>query len=504
MWIVGGWARLFGTDLAPVSALMAGVAVAILGLHAYLVSRTVPARLAPWVTAASLVLALALAQRESASLMLGMYTPAASIGGLLLLAALAIRFVPDRVDDPRRNVALGLLCGAMVLTKHDFWLPAAFLVIASRSGAAAMAALFTVATGALAIGLTAGIAVLPQVVTGFGHAQEFGMYGLPDWEGLTVAAIATLLCAVGIAHILGARPRYRVILLAAATVLMALHLAMSARHGIASTPAALLLHLARRLSTQLPPILLPAVLWVVVASWRLRLSHATWLLAALAFCIVARARRGFFFTEWYHVLLEVPVYVIALLAMAPGTRTSWRLRTGLAAVLAFGIAAEWSLGRPAFVPGRRLPALDTPRGVVHWRPYEADQMRWLASELEMRDPAGTRPIFAFRYSGGYSYFLQRPAAAGTTLGFLLSRFRPDSLVLALRRHQPSIFALDTRDLDSLRVRRPGVPLASWLWPTRLNHYVRFDRPYFQRLLVGCRPVSTFPTDDPILTLYDCD
>jgi hypothetical protein len=148
--------------------------------------------------------------------------------------------------------------------------------------------------------------------------------------------------------------------------------------------------------------------------------------------------------------------------------------------------------------------MDTPRGVVHWRPSEADRMRRLASELEVRDPAGARPLFAFGYSGGYSYFLQRPAAAGITQGFRLSRFHPDSVVQAMRRRDPPIFALDTREFDDLPVRRHGLPLASWLWPTRPNHYVRAERRYFEQLLVGCRPVSTFPSGDPILTLYDCD
>jgi hypothetical protein len=503
MWIVGGWMKLAGTSLSSVFVLMTAVTVAILVLHAHLVSRTVPERLAPWVTAASVLPALALAQRESASLPLGMYTPAAPIGVLLMLAALALLLVPVGRRETWRAILLGFLCGAMVLTKQDFWLPAILFMVLSRSVPALVAALLTAGAGALVVAMSAGVDVLPKVLTGFNHIREFGMYGMPDWEGLTIALIATLICGSGIVLMIAAPRRYAATFAASAAALMALHIAMSWRHGIVAAPVDSAVHLARRLSTHFPPVLLPVALFAVVAVRRRRLENPTWLLAALGLCLAARARRGFHYTEWYHVLLEVPVYVIVCLALQPGARTASRVRFGLVAVLAFGLAAEWSLGRIPRPGAERLPATVTPRGVVHWYPDEAARMAWLDEQLDARDPGGTRPLIAFGYSGGYSYFLKRPAASGMTQGFRLSRFAPDSVVKALRRRAPPIFALDSREYDSLLVRAPGFPLGSWLWPTRVNHYVRFDRPWFLRLIEGCRAVSTFPARAPVLTLYDC-
>jgi hypothetical protein len=503
IWIAGGWAKLFGAGLASINTFMALVTITMVAVYIRLVVRKMPGELAPWVLATSLLLSLALVQRESASLPLGTYSPALPIGGLLLLVAITLTISDERSASRWRNVALGACCGAMVLTKQGFWLPAGLLVLVSHSWVVWVAFGGVVVSGILLVVVTAGADVLPGVVSGFNHVQELGMYSLPSWEGMTVTLIATAFFGAALVLTAGGPLRLTALLVLVGAELALLHLYMTFRLVSGATISSALIELANRGSTQVPPVLMPAaaIAWLV---WnRRRIPGADWLLAAFFLCLAARVRRGFSFTGWYHVLLEIPLYVLLVMAMNPGKDTQRRLRLALAGLLVFAVAAEWTLGRVPLVGIGTLPKTQTLRGMVHWRPDEAARMRWLQSELDRRDPARTRPLLAFGYSGGYSYFLDRPPATGATQGFRLSRFDPDSVIRELARRKPPIFALDSRDWDGIQARAPAVPLTSWFWPMRDNHYVRIERPYFDRIRRNCLAVSRFPEHQPELTLYDC-
>jgi len=502
IWIVGGWMRVFGSGLASVHVLTSLILSAILGCYAYLLSRAIPERLLVVVTASSVVLALALAQRESASLALGMYTPAAPIGVLLLMLSLIAAMARGNAGARWQPLVLGLLCGMMVLTKHDVWVPAAALVIYNRSLTTYVAAMATVAAGAAIVALTAGASVLPGVLTGFNHAQEFGGRSLPDLESLTIALIATALAGAVLAVVTEAPRRWIWAMVSAAVVMTGLYTAASLASGADLAGSAL--ELARGLSTEVPPLLLPVVVAVVLVHRRREKRDFALLLSLILLILATRARRGFQFSEWYHALLELPVYAMVALALSPGPVTVRRLQWVFVFLFLAGCAAEWSLGRVPLVGIGRLPAVETARGTVHWRPFEASRMQWLSAELHARDAERRRPLLAFRYTGGYSYFLDRRNPTGMPQGFRLSRFDPDSVVTAMIAHDPPIFALDTHQRDSATVPAPGLFLTSWKRPVQINHYTRHDRPYFERILAHCEAVAWYPDRSrPVLILHSC-
>lgn len=503
LWLVGGWMKVFGTGLAPIHVLMSLVLIAILACHAALLARLLRSELVPLVSASSVLLALALAQRESASLALGMYSPAAPLAILLLLCALVVRVDLAKRPSPGKALLLGVLCGAMVLTKQDVWLPAAFLALSYRSMLTPLGAATTLGVGVLLIAATAGPDVLPLVLTGFNHVQELGGLGLPDLHALTLAGAGALAGGAVFALIAGSRPRWWILCATAAAVACLVIVWMN-RMSAGMEYSEAVVELGRGLLTQVPPLLLPVALAAVVFARRSDVPNATWWLAALVFVCLTRSRRAFQFAEWYHALIELPIYAMVAVALAPVRQTVRRLQWGFAGVLLLGGVEEWTLGRVPLVGIGRLPATETPRGTVHWRQYEVDRMQWLTRELEARDPEAHRPLFAYGYLAGYAYFLKRVNPTGMSQGFRLSRFDPDSVVRALHTYSPPIFLLDSRDYDSASVPVGGVNLRVWNRPRRINHYVRYDRPYFERLLSHCQPVSRFPGDSmPRLVLLSC-
>lgn len=502
LWVVGGWMKLFGTGLTSVQVLASLIMVAILACYAYLITRTVATQLRAFVLVPSVVLALALAQRESASLALGMYTPAAPMAILLLLATLALMLREGKTRTQWGPTIVGVLCGAMVLTKQDVWLPAIFLAVVSRSRATLASAAATVLTGMVIVAATAGASVLPGVLTGFNQVQEFGSLGMPDGESLVIAALATAAMGMVFAWSVGSGLRPLVAFGLTVLVLTIVYLAQSLAAQMDTREA--LIELGRRAATQVPPLFFPVFLGALLILRRRTVTGFWPLLGMLVFVGLTRARRGFQFAEWYHALLELPVYTIIALALAPGIRTVRRLQWAFAALLLVAFAEEWTLGRVPLIGIGRLAAHETPRGTVHWRPYEVSRMQWLAIELAARDPGAQRPLFAFGYTGGYSYFLNRTNPTGMPFGFRLSRFDPDSVVQALENHDPPVFALDSREYDSVTVPRPGLWVFAWKRPRVPNHYVRYDRAYFDKLLAHCQPVAWFPDpSQPTQVLHSC-
>jgi hypothetical protein len=126
--------------------------------------------------------------------------------------------------------------------------------------------------------------------------------------------------------------------------------------------------------------------------------------------------------------------------------------------------------------------------------------RRLKSAVDELDPTGRRPLFSFGYSGGFNYMLGRRAASPLTHGFRLSPIKdPNAAVQLLRAASPPVIAVDNPYFTD-RVPVPGVQVLRWQPLTRLNHYVRFDRPYFEAAVLGCR-VQANPLRE--FTIYDC-
>ncbi len=64
--------------------------------------------------------------------------------------------------------------------------------------------------------------------------------------------------------------------------------------------------------------------------------------------------------------------------------------------------------------------------------------------------------------------------------------------------------MDVRAFHNARVPSPRFRLA-WRLPMVESHYTRFDWPYFERLLQGCRHIASkaVPRGRPFLAVYDC-
>jgi hypothetical protein len=141
---------------------------------------------------------------------------------------------------------------------------------------------------------------------------------------------------------------------------------------------------------------------------------------------------------------------------------------------------------------------------VHWPREQVRSYRALDAELRRRDPSERRPLFAFAYTGGYAYFLDRRNPTPLPQGFRLSRFDADSVVKSLQRAPLGVFVIDTHAFDHVRVPAPGLHLSTWEAPTVVNHYLRHDRPYFERIIASCSAVAHFPSPgQPFVDLYDC-
>ncbi|MFN2399252.1 MAG: hypothetical protein ABR543_11515 [Gemmatimonadaceae bacterium] len=554
MWLVGGAAKWFGSGVSVVWSVTAAIYVLIAIAYFRYVTLLVRRPLALYVAGAGFLLATAYANQGSAPLPTGMYTPAAPIGFLLLLIATILTLEFVRSPSAGYVAGAGLFCGLCILTKQDFWLPALFLIGAggtllimghtsARRLAGILGAVFlvTVSCGATVVGEQAGWHVLGSVATGFGHAQEFSGAGLPTWERLTVqvAAVSVVMVImlsflVAVGATTGVRSRRLLATFAAfAFLAFAVHVYMSFRigggiqitdykHFRTPTELALASHVAngdpllrpalgwfrQRLQSTIPPILLPLGLLVAVAArWN---RHRTPILRnvvmfLLVLCLAARARRGFALVEWFHVLLELPVYVLAVqLFLGEGAqrRIERALRIMMLVLVVLAAHAYWNLGIGPLTQ-RATERVRTPKGIVHLRPNAANHYRRVSAVVDRLDPSHSRTLFAFGYSGGFNYFLDRPNPTPATLGFRLAVVGPDSVLATLLREYPAPLLLDNLG-PFARTEVPRTTLEPGRWEFRVtaNHYMRVDRRYFQAALAACDVATPHSLDGPDV-VYDC-
>ncbi len=559
LWVIGAVAWVLGSTVEVIWSTTSVIFLVLLVLFHRYAARLVDRPLLPWLLFAAFLLAVSLAQYRSAPLPLGMYSPAAPIGFALLLGALllALDLVSGSASTSAgaRPLALGVLAGAAVATKQDFWLPAAFIVGAvvvtalrgRRPIAATLACsgfLLVVAAVLAVIGATAGLAAIPGVIGGFGHVSQFGWNALPTVERLLAhtvsagAAVGMLLAAFWVVDTQHRRrPLGRWILavgglvIVAATVYVGVTSSIVERAREAASPIAtateelalLNQHVAApRVAVErfnqslrvLPlSILIPSAALVGLLVTRRRFirsgasAQRNVLLFLLAVAVLARARRGFLHTEWFHVLLELPVYVSLIGSVVHDRWPSWRKAVVVWLVLlaSLGIYLHWSLGRGALTKSGTHEAFDTSRGVVRWPRAHVGDYQWLEGLLHAHDPTGSRPLVAFGYNGGYQYFLLRPSPLVSAHGFHLSLEPVDAALKRLLRSQHRLFLLDVRGVWG-SVPEPGFHLFRWEKPWVPSHYERVDRLAFDQLRQGCTVVGTRgrrSPPPPLFTLLDC-
>ncbi|MGH9815316.1 MAG: hypothetical protein ACRD6I_04485 [Candidatus Acidiferrales bacterium] len=558
LWLTGAFMSLAGSHLATVQAFMAGVFLLItLALFVY-ASRLAPRRDLALVSATGLVLAFVFSMEASAPLPVGMYTPAAPLGFLVLLIAAVCFFSLPPFRPPGRWPAmraalLAVCCALAILAKQDFWIPAAYLTAVSlfllwkhrlpfAAGCAAVAFLAALAAGLAPIVSALGWGTLPQVATGYGMLAQVAGVSLPSWERITAQAAQTalvfLLFLVCLLLTRAISLRRALIpggvLLAIFLVTAGLHVWMTARiieevraHGLpnlpkpteefASRPGApaasasrlAILRLSHRLESYFLPafatfLLLLAILWrwkKIDPAARLNLL----LLAGL--CVAARSRRVWQHTEWFNFILELPVYVYALPLLFPHIdqqRLARSLRVLLVVLLALGVVRYWRFAEGPLTRRGPFPWVDTPRGPARLAPDSVKLYQQLRQALDELDPTRARAVLTIGYTDGLSYFFGRRNPTPLTQGFALSRLAPQDLFHAVQALSPPPILVDSLIFAGETVPAPRLDLSAWEPQVQSAHYDAVDRPYFQRLLQHCRPFRTVDLlNQPIFTVYDC-
>jgi hypothetical protein len=264
-----------------------------------------------------------------------------------------------------------------------------------------------------------------------------------------------------------------------------------------------------RLENNLFSAFLPAGMLIAILTFGRRIQDALTrrtLLFLVLFCLSARLRRGFEHVEWFHLLLEIPVYLAGASAIlaAYGRPSRRGLQAFLGVLLLFGCYFQVRWGKDSLLSRKEYERVETPRGTVYLLHRHAEQYRLLQQALTRLDPTGARPLLAFGYAGGHNYFLDRPNPTPLEEGFQTSGFPPEQVLNQLRSSTPSAVLLDTNYYRDIRMPSPRLSLAHWELPTMVNAHMRVDRALFERALQGCREFETIhPKSGLEFVLYDC-
>jgi hypothetical protein len=535
IWVFGGAARLIGTDLLSLSIIATSVMV-LFGVCYSNVARRVLGRADAPLLGVCLVLALAFAQQTGAPLTLGGYTPAVPVGALCLFATAwcflqgSRAYAHKQEGFARSDLWTGVFAALAVLSKQDFWIPAAYLVVVStirsRQRTTVLAASLVLLAGIGAIVATAGAQILRPLAGGFGHAGVTGGGGFPSWERLVVDAFVLALWCGGILLLSGLAQRRLAVgsllaigavatLLGAVHVYASMHVALPpGRAVLTPTQGALAFHIRagnsllrpaigwlwdRIVQNAIPVSLAPLLLCLLRWRWtRLQGERRAMLATLLGLAVAMRMRRAFGGAEWFEMLLMLPLVQASaelLLDLAPPALQRFRLSyTGALTVGA--LAAYVWLGRG---PGTFdvFPAVQTARGTVHWPVGKLRDYRRILAQLDSIDPSRSRPLLAFGYTGGFNYFLQRRDPYPMTQDFYFSAFDADSV---LRHRPPRLLLLDNPFLESESWGTMRFAWRRWEQSRVRGPYGWFDRPRFERLRAGCTAVLPSPT---AFTVYAC-
>lgn len=557
LWLLSAWAMVFGSTLNAISYATAVVYFLIyLAFFGY-VRLLIERRLQPGLVFSGFLLSISIVYLGGVSLPLGSYTPAAPMGFLFLLVAvqMVLRLI-DRKFNSLQAISLGVLCGFCILTKQDYWLPALYLLgtgglfllhnlekkrwkllLVMVGGFVA-----TIAVGSAVIVVQAGWDALCKVPSGCGRGLEFKGRGLPSWERLVaeLSVSGWLISAILLSLVAGRALKFRsirpllVLSLITGVTGSLIHIFVSFRtgqmmdaettgilsqtadfmRGYANSDGLLLKgairYLMERMLSHVFPLILIAGLALGLAfRWRAlgasRLRNIVVFLVGL--CLIARARRMFEYVEWYHILLEIPLYVLAIMLFTG--HSAEHLRKGLRYILVLfvfiGAFAYWYWGNgPMSRRYAQMTRVETPRGVVYWRANEAKDYHRIRAIVDQLDPGGIRPIFAFGYTGGFNYFLNRPNPTPLTQTFRFSTASPADVVAHLRCITPSPILIDNAAYNQVGTPSGKISFRRWDPELRLNHYMTFDRSYFEAVLRDCKAVEWIPDrNNALFTVYNC-
>lgn len=518
LWVIGGAASFLGTDLNAIWGITVSVYMLIAAAFCAYLVQLAPTRGSALAAAVIFVAAIPFSSIQSASLPLGMYTPAASVGMLFLLALAATSVKAYQNPKPSSAAICGVLFGCCFLTKQDFWLPALVLLAGvlyaalrgerPRTAAAAGAgALGTLLIGGYALSAQAGISAIPKIFGGYGFVRTLGVGRmLPTWESVVTECVtASVFCGAVCLSLAAANVARRKALrgafvsIASAMVFTAVYWIASRLSGESWPRAAF----ADSITQHAFSIFLPEIAAIVLA-WRwkeLASDRRRGMLAMLVMTLIAaRARRGFERVETFQVLLELPVYLLLLeVLLGAGARRAMLIVAPV--LVAWGCYSYWLFESGPLTRSGIKPQVLTMRGPVRTDPDVNYEL--VKSALDSLDPSGRIPVVSFGSNGGYAYFLRRTNPLPTTFGIVQSGLSPEMIVASLKA-LPQGFLAVFPHLDGDSVPDPRLSVRTWLQPRRLHPYLELDLPYFVKATKACLTTKTIDRfRHPYYRILDC-
>ena len=546
LWVVGGMARVLGTNLLPLMTISSIIAVLVF-VAFYRVATRVAAGTALPVVLAGSVFATAYASGYGSTLVLSVGTPTGPLGILCLLGGTALAIELHERATVAIAVGTGVACGLAMLSRHDLWVPALVLAgwaawASSRGGRSprAAAALWTAFLATAVLGVAAALLQSGDAaLAGLAPARigDAILRGFPSWERLTIEIAAA--SALGIAGVValwlcfalddtrtaGLGGLLLFLFLSACAVHLGMTIAIArevADAGPGATPTVLresvasilragrspmriaLYLLDQRFQLHLfPAILPPLLLAALLVRWRhwpvVRDRDLALLLLALA--VALRLRRGLGGTDWYNVLVEIPALalVLHLAATAGGRQAQRAVSMAVTILLVVGCYTYYNLGRGPLTL-RRYGQTPTARGVVHWPEDEARLYQEVRTMLDEADPAGRRSLLVFGPAGGWNYFLARDNPTPFTRGFASAR-DADSVRARVRSMAVPPLVVDNRAMIGIAARwRPS--LRSWESVPMALGSAPLQDPAFARIVEGCRELGAV-AGPPRIPVYDC-
>ena len=556
IWIYGGATRLTGVDLAGVWAVTSIVYGSIVAAFVWYVRLVTPPKLQGLIAGVTVLLAVAIANLGSAPLPLGSYSPAGPLGFLFILVSWCATLTFMQRSAIGYAVLASAAAGLAVLTKHDYWIAAAYSVavvgwhaLPRRNhwgswklvAASITPAVCVVLAGSAVIAAQTDATMVFDIVRGFGLVGQQANRGAATLEILTIEIVILAgLVAVVSGAVQWARPpaqrRWRVPTLALAVCCAGLLLWLGKAYSVGTAVAAGQLSgdntqiesgfanipwnvraflrfsfnsLVERGFRHVIPFLLPFAVAVtlLVRGTRQGFSrdHNGWLLLLIGFALSLRARRQFEFTEWFTVLIEIPVYAALLtawIAEVPARRVAVLATCALYAFV--GMYAYHELARGALTARGTQPTIETPRGSYRAAPIAGALFRTIKSTVDSLDPSGRRPLFGYGYTNGYNYFTKRPYPSATPIGFrATSRSSPDSTVNAVLASQPPAIVIDNPFYDVSMYPKPGLHVFRWSLPFEHPPHNARMRAEFQRIVAACKLFRRLGDGPNAFAIYDC-
>jgi len=546
IWLLGLVGHAFGTNVNVIWSATSAIFFLILIMFLLYSRDLVDDECMHWAAAPAVLFATALAQIGSAPLPMGMYSPAAPLGFLFLLTGVVSCWRGAQRGSLLSAVGAGAALAACVLSKQDSWIPAGAVLVgtrflptplAKRQGARQMT-VFLVCCGIGLAGIVnlSGWSNLASVFSGWGGAIEFRGRPYPSWQSIVVellglgVAVAFTMVLLLLTGAVSSKRMRKPLVVAAAWIVVALGIhcyasyrtGLAAREGVGpgfptrtqgfmSAASASDRQLLRRslvfvkynLLRRMPPLFLPflalGLLWVRRnANYSPRLQL---LLFFGAVCCAARSRRLFEHAEWYNVFLEIPFYFAVLHYFFPA---AWPRVSKAAGLTLLVLSLYWhnQLGVGLWTVNTDFRPIETPRGRIYAGAGHAAEYLKIAATLDAEDPQRKWPIFAFGFTGGHSYFLARPRPTPLTEGFFLSGIEPDRVIRIFQDLRVPFFLFDSVPLQKQGVPQQQLDFSHWDLQIVLNHHMRIDRPWFEKVLVACDPRRQLG-ETPVFLIYAC-